>query len=296
MRSVKNEIYYNAMMVIGVGFLLVFSIVPMFGVIIAFQDFVPARGMLGSAWVGLKHFNRMFALAEVRNVIRNTLVIALSKIILNIIVPVSFAVLLNELKIIPVKRVVQTVVYLPHFLSWVILGIMFTNIFSYTGIVNQVLGLFGVPPQMYMISNGAFRGIIIGTDVWKTFGYGAIIYLAAITNIDPNVYEAAAIDGAGRWQRIWYVTLPSIQSTIVLMSTLALGSVLNAGFDQIFTMYSPLVYATGDIIDTYVYRMGITKMQYSFSTAVGLFKSAISFILITLSYTLANKFADYTIF
>lgn len=296
MRTAKHEIYYNAMMVIGIGMLILFSIIPMFGVIIAFQDFVPAKGFFGSKWVGLKHFQRLFILSEVRGAIRNTLIIAVCKIVLNIFVPVSFAILLNELRVLPLKRAIQTIVYLPHFLSWVILGIMFTNIFSYTGIFNQLAGLLGVQPQMHMISNSSFRQIIVGTDVWKNFGYGAIIYLAAITNIDPNTYEAADIDGAGRWQKIRFITLPSIKGTIVLMGTLALGSILNAGFDQIFAMYSPLVYETADIIDTYVYRSGITKMQYSFSTAVGLFKSVISFLLITMSYVLANKFADYTIF
>lgn len=280
----------------GMILLLIFNILPMFGITIAFQDFAPAKGLFGSKWVGIKHFERLFMRQEVRNVLCNTVVIAAWKIVLNIGVPVAFALLINEVQSVAYKRTLQTIVYLPHFLSWVILGILFTNIFSYNGLFNQMMSVFGVERQMHMIQNGSFRKIIVGTDVWKEFGYGAIIYLAAITNIDPNVYEAARIDGANRWQQAVRITLPSILGTVVLMATLALGRVLNAGFDQIFVMYSPLVYQTGDIIDTYVYRMGLLQAQFSFSTAVGLFKSAVSFILIVLSYFLANKFVGYTIF
>ena len=296
MRYKSHQRFYLGMILPGMILLLIFNILPMFGIVIAFQDFAPAKGLFGSKWVGLKHFERLFMRAEVRNVLYNTVIIALWKIVLNIVVPVAFALLINEVKSIAYKRTLQTIVYLPHFLSWVILGILFSNIFSYNGLFNQMLSFFGVERQMHMIQNGSFRKIIIGTDVWKEFGYGAIIYLAAITNIDPNVYEAARIDGANRWQQAIRITLPSILGTVVLMATLALGRVLNAGFDQIFVMYSPLVYQTGDIIDTYVYRMGLLQAQFSFSTAVGLFKSVVSFILIILSYILANRFVGYSIF
>lgn len=296
MRYKSHQRFYLGMILPGMVLLLIFNILPMFGIVIAFQDFAPAKGLFGSKWVGLKHFERLFMREEVRNVLCNTIIIALWKIVLNIVVPVAFALLINEVKSVAYKRTLQTIVYLPHFLSWVILGILFSNIFSYNGLFNQMMSLFGVERQMHMIQNGSFRNIIIGTDVWKEFGYGAIIYLAAITNIDPNVYEAARIDGANRWQQAIRITLPSILGTVVLMATLALGRVLNAGFDQIFVMYSPLVYQTGDIIDTYVYRMGLLQAQFSFSTAVGLFKSAVSFILIVLSYILANRFVGYSIF
>ncbi len=277
-------------------FIILFSLVPMGGAVIAFKKFVPAKGIFGSDWVGFKHFERMFVTTEVRNVLFNTVYLAVIKIVLNLITPIFFAILLNEIKNLVYKRILQTVVYLPHFLSWVILGIMFTNIFSYNGMFNKLLGIIGVEPQMHMISNTSFRKILIFTDVWKSFGYGAVVYIAAITNIDPNIYEAAEIDGANRWHKMIHVTLPGIKGTIILMATLSLGSILNAGFEQVFAMYSPLVYESSDIIDTYVYRMGLTKMQYSFSTAVGLFKSAVSFILILISYLLANKFAGYSIF
>ena len=173
---------------------------------------------------------------------------------------------------------------------------MFSNIFSYTGIINQLITALGGEPVMFMISNTWFRPIIIGTDVWKEFGYNAVIYVAAMTSIDPSLYEAADIDGAGRWKKIMHITLPGILPTIILMGTLSIGNVLNAGFDQVFNMYSPLVYRTGDIIDTYVYREGLVNIQYSFATAVGLFKSIISFALLTTAYKLADKFCGYRIF
>lgn len=292
----KHDLYYHMMLLPGMILLIIFSIIPMFGIVMAFQKFIPAKGIFGSEFVGLDNFRLLMKYPDVKQVIVNTLLIASSKIILGIIVPVFFAILLNELQTVWLKRTIQTIVYLPHFLSWVILSVMFTNIFSYTGMVNKLISFFGGEPVMFMISNKWFRKVIISTHVWKEFGYGAIIYIAAMTNIDPSLYEAADIDGANRWDKIKYITLPSLRPTIILMATLALGNVLNAGFEQVFTMYSPLVYQTGDIIDTYVYRMGLEKMQYSFATAVGLFKSVISFILIMTSYKLADKYAGYSIF
>ena len=296
MRSKKDEIYYHLMLLPGIILLFIFSIVPMFGIVMAFQKFVPAKGIWGSPFAGLYNFKLMFTFPDVKVVFFNTIYIALFKIILGLIVPVLFALLLNELTISWFKRVVQTICYLPNFLSWVILAVMFSNIFSFSGIINQIVMAFGNEPVLFLASNRWFRPILIGTDIWKGFGYGAIIYLAAITNIDINLYEAADIDGASRLQKVWYITLPGIKATIVLMATLALGNVLNAGFEQIFTMYSPIVYQTSDIIDTYVYRMGLVKLQFSFGTAVGLLKSAVSFILIIISYKLADRFAGYRIF
>ena len=296
MRNKVHERYYHAMLLPGMILLVIFSIIPMFGIIIAFQKFVPAKGIFRSSFVGLHNFELLFLYPAARQVIWNTVIIAVAKIILGIIIPVTFAILLNELRSMRYKRIVQTIVYLPNFLSWVILAIMFNNLFSYNGMINKLMGLMGAEAKMFMVNNASFRGIIIGTDIWKTFGYGAIIYLAAISNIDPNVYEAAAIDGANRYQKILHIVLPSISQTIVLMATLALGNILNAGFDQVYNMYSPLVYETGDIIDTYVYRMGLEKMQFSFGTAVGLFKSAVSFVLLLSAYKLAERYANYTLF
>lgn len=277
-------------------FLVIFSIIPMFGIVMAFQNFVPAKGIFGSKFVGLAQFQRLFMLPDFRQILENTLIIALSKIIIGTLLAIVFAVLLNECRNVRYKRFIQTAVYLPHFLSWVILAVMFSNIFSYTGIINQLITALGGEPVMFMISNTWFRPIIIGTDVWKEFGYNAVIYVAAMTSIDPSLYEAADIDGAGRWKKIMHITLPGILPTIILMGTLSIGNALNAGFDQVFNMYSPLVYRTGDIIDTYVYREGLVNIQYSFATAVGLFKSIISFALLTTAYKLADKFCGYRIF
>ena len=296
MRNKITTLHYHLMLVPGIILLIIFSVVPMFGIIIAFQNYQPARGIFGSQWVGLKNFDLLLMYPDVRQVFANTIIIAVSKMVLGIIVPVVFALLLNEVKFVPFKRVSQTIVYMPHFLSWVILAVMFNNIFSFTGMANKLVEAFGGEPVLFMVSNTWFRAIIISTDIWKTFGYGAIIYLAAISNVDPNTYEAAAIDGANRIKKIWYIILPSISPTIILMATLSLGNVLNAGFDQVFNMYSPLVYQTGDILDTYVFRMGLQKLQFSFATSVGLLRSVVSFTLLVVSYRLAAKFAGYTLF
>ena len=185
---------------------------------------------------------------------------------------------------------------MPHFLSWVILAKIGLNIFGYTGPINQILGFFGQDPVQFFGEPSLFRPLVIGTDIWKSFGYNTVIYLAAILGIDPTLYEAAAVDGAGRFRRIWHITLPGIRMTVALLAILALGNILNAGFDQIYNLYNPLVYSTGDIIDTWVYRYGLQNLQFSLATTVGLFKSVISLILITLGYWLADKFTGYKLF
>jgi putative aldouronate transport system permease protein len=303
MKANKFELIYHIMLLPGMILLLIFSIIPMFGIVIAFEKFIPAKGIFRSAWVGLDNFIYMFQIPDVKQIFMNTVVIAVGKIIANLIVPLIFAILLNEIRTIWFKRTLQTIVYLPHFLSWVILANIFvSNFFSLDGIVNQILEILGIQPVFFLASNAWFQPIIIGTDVWKEFGFGAVIYLAAMTGINPELYESAVIDGASRMQKIKYITIPGITPTIILLGTLALGNVLNANFDQIFNFYNPLVYQTGDIIDTYVYRMGLGTQnglgapQYGFATAVGLIKSIVSFGLIVTSYKLANRFANYRIF
>ena len=287
---------YHLMMLPGMIFLIIFHLVPMGGLLMAFQDFMPIKGLFGSRFVGLKNFERLFKLPTFWRVLRNTVVISVGKLVLVMVASVIFALLLNECRHVKYKRIIQTTVYLPHFLSWVILAVMFSNVFSYTGIVSQIAQMFGGEPTMFMISNSWFRKILIGGEIWKEFGYGAIVYVAAITGIDPTLYEAAGIDGAGRWKKMWYITLPSIIPTIVLMTTLNIGKLLKGGFDQVFNLYSPLVYETGDIIDTYVYRMGLVDLQYSNGTAVGLFQSLIGFILLVIAYKLADKMVGYRAF
>ncbi len=297
MKQKGFQLQYHMMLIPGICFLIVFSILPMFGIVIAFQKFIPARGIAGSPWVGLDNFIYMFQIPDSRQIFLNTIVIAVSKIAMNLVVPLLFALLLNEVRLKWFKRTIQTMVYLPHFLSWVILASMFkVNIFSLEGVINRGLEWIGVEPILFMASNFWFRPIIVATDVWKEFGFGTIVYLAAITSVSPVLYESAVIDGATRVQRIRYITLPGIAATIVLLGTLSLGNVLNANFDQIFNMYNSLVLETGDIIDTYVYRSGLMAAKYGLATAVGLMKSVVSFILIVMSYSLAAKFANYRIF
>ena len=238
----------------------------------------------------------MFKLPDTKEIFFNTLIIAVAKIVLNLIVPLVFAIMLSEVPGKHFRKFVQTVTYMPHFLSWVILAGILTNFLSLEGIVNSVVELFGGDPVQFLASNDWFRTVLVASDTWKGFGYSSIVYLAAIMNIDQQLYEAAAMDGAGRFKRILHVTLPGMLPIIMLMLTLSLGSVLSANFDQVFNLYSPVVYKTGDIIDTWVYRAGLQGYQYSLATAVGLLKSVVSTILIVVSYKLADKFAGYRIF
>lgn len=296
MRKLGHQKHYYLMLLPGMVWLVMFSIVPMVGILMAFQNFNPGAGLFKSEWVGLENFKYMFQLNDSKTVIVNTFIIAIGKIVLNLLIPLVFAILLNELRSLRFKKLVQTVVYLPHFLSWVIMSTIVIGIFGYYGVVNTVIGMLGLEPKLFMADAGIFRQLIIGTDVWKEFGFGAIIYLAALTGINLNLYEAAAIDGANRWQLIWHVTLPALSTTVVLLGVLSLGNVLNAGFEQVYNLYNPLVYSTGDILDTWVYRLGLQNLQYSLATAAGLFKSVVSFVLIYLSYRLAYRYADYTVF
>lgn len=284
------------MVVPGLLWLLFFNLVPLSGIIIAFEDYVPGLGPWRSEFNGLENFEYLFSMADAKRVIVNTIVIACSKVVLNLLVPLLFALLLNEVKNLRYKKFIQTAVYLPHFLSWVILASVILNIFGLDGIVNKIGGLFGAEPVIWFSESSYFRQLVIGTDVWKEFGFNAVIFLAALTGIDPNLYEAASIDGCGKFRSVFYITLPGIMPTIVLVGVLGLSNVLNAGFDQVFNLYNPMVYSTGDILDTWVYRIGLVNLQFSLATTAGLFKSLISFVMIVLSYTAAYKFADYKVF
>ena len=286
----------HVMLILPLLALLVYNYLPMAGIVMAFQNYKPALGFAGSKWVGLKNFQLLYNLQGFRFAVRNSFVIALGKIVLNLIVPVTFALMLNEMRNAHVKKVVQTVVYMPHFISWVLLASIVIRLLSVNGLVNKGIVALGGSAQTFLASKKAFQPIILITDVWKEFGYGTIIYLAAMAGVDASLYEAAAIDGAGYWKRMIHVTLPAIAPTIVLMGTMALGRVLDAGFDQIFNLYSPAVYETADIIDTFVYRMAFNNMQYSVSTAAGLFKSAISSLLVIASYWAAYITTGYRAF
>jgi putative aldouronate transport system permease protein len=275
--------------------LIIFSYIPMVGLSISFQDYIPTKGFFGSDWIGLDNYKFLFSLNDFPQIIRNTLVISIGKIGIGILVSLIFAILLAETNIKLVRKYVQTFVFLPYFLSWVILGGLFIDVFSIEGAVNQILSWFGMESIYFLGNPFWFVVVIIATDVWKVFGYNMIIYYSSILNIDPALYESATIDGAGRLKQIMHITIPGILPIIMVMGMLALGNILNAGFDQIFNMYNPLVFKTGDILDTYIYRMGIISGQYSFATAVGLFKSVIGMILIIICNWAANRFAGYKI-
>jgi len=296
-RSNISNIPLHLLLLPAVILVLIYSYGPMFGIVIAFQNFIPAKGFLESSWVGLKHFRYILSLSDTYQVLGNTLFISILKIIAGLIVPLTVSLLLNEVRQKLFKRSVQTLVYLPHFLSWVILGGVLIDILSpSSGIVNAFLGLFGVEPIYFLGDNRWFPYVLVLSDVWKEFGFSTIIYLAALSGINPALYEASIMDGAGRLRQTWHITLPGMRPIIVVLVTLSLGNVLNAGFEQVFNLYSPLVYESGDIIDTYVYRMGLISAQYGPATAIGLFKSVVSLVLISSTYYLAYRLAKYRIF
>lgn len=296
-RKLKREMPLHLMLIPGVILVILMSYVPMFGIVMAFQKFVPAKGVFGSAFVGLKNFEYVLSLPSTFQVLFNTVYISLMKIVFGIVVPVTVALMLNEVQRMRFKRSIQTVVYLPHFLSWIVLsGILIDILSPSNGLANDFLKMLGMEPVFFLGDAKIFPYVLVATDVWKSFGYGTIVYLAALAGVDPSLYEAAIVDGAGRWKQTIHVTLPSIMYIVILMTVLSLGNILNAGFDQVFNLYSPIVYETGDIIDTMVYRLGVVDAQYSAATAVGLFKSIVSFLFISVSYRLAYKYGDYRIF
>jgi len=295
-RNLARQWPLHLMLLPAIIIVLIFSYIPLYGLVIAFQKYNPAMGF-ASPWIGLGNFKTLFSQPNFVRTIWNTFYIAIFKIIGGIIVPVFFSLLLNEIGSRFFKRTFQTIIYIPNFLSWVIMAGIMIDILSPTGIVNVALGgVFGIKPINFLGSPPIFPWTMIFSDIWKTFGFGTVIYLATLTGIDPGLYEASMVDGAKRWKQTLHITLPLMLPIIMLMAILALGNVLNAGFDQIYNLQSPVVYNTGDIIDTYVYRFGIQKAQYSLGTAVGMFKAVISGVLIASSYYLADRFAGYRVF
>ncbi|MCI9663742.1 MAG: sugar ABC transporter permease [Lachnospiraceae bacterium] len=293
--KLKKQWPYHLMLLPGVILIFIFSYVPLYGLVIAFEKYNPGLGF-SSPWAGLENFRYVFSQPNFVRTIWNTFYIAIFKLLGGIVVPVTVALLLNEVLHDKMKRIFQTLVYIPNFLSWVIMAGILMDILSMDGIVNEALGKFGIDAVNFLGNPGVFPWTMIVSDIWKGFGFGTVVYLAALTGIDPGLYEAAMVDGAKRWKQTVYITIPLLIPTIILMGVLALGNVLNAGFDQIYNLYSPVVYETGDIIDTYVYRLGLQQAQYSVGAAVGLFKSVISCIMVVISYILADKLAGYRIF
>ncbi|KAF6568466.1 sugar ABC transporter permease [Paenibacillus sp. EKM202P] len=296
MRSLQRTWPFHIMLLPSIIFLIVFSYIPMGGIVMAFQNYKPWLGITGSEWVGLDNFRFLFQREDSLQVVWNTLIIAVLKMFFNLLVPFVFAILLNEIRKVGLQRSIQTLVYLPHFLSWVILGGILIDLLATDGFMNRILGSIGIQPIFFLGDNNWFRFTVIVSDIWKEFGYNTIVFLAALAGINPSLYEASEMDGASRWRQTLHITVPSLIPMVVVVGTLALGNVLNAGFDQIFNLYNPLVYQKGDIIDTFVYRTALINGEMGFATAIGLFKSVISMILILISYRLAYKWAGYRIF
>src|SRR5690554_3717796 len=277
----------------------IFNYIPLFGIVIAFQDFVPAKGLFGDQeWVGLENFRFLFELPQTKQVIINTIVIALAKAIVGLIIPIIVALMLNSLRKQGLRSGIQTLIYLPHFISWVIISSILIDILSpSTGIINQFLMQIGIEPVYFLGEPKYFRMTLVVSDLWKEFGYGSILYYAAMQGINPELYEASDIDGANKLRKIWHITLPGIRMIIVLLGLLSLGNILNAGFDQVFNLYNIQVLETGDILDTYIYQLAFgTNLNYSLATAASLLKSIISFVLISMAYYLSYKYADYRMF
>jgi len=293
---IKRQYPLYVMLIPAAVGLVLFSYLPMGGLVMVFQQYKPLFGFTKSPFVGLANFRKLFALPVFWTLIRNTMMIAIGKIVLGQVISLSFGLLLHEVTVHWFKRTVQTITYAMHFLSWILFGGILLDMLGANGLINSMLGFLRIPPVRFLTEPKTFVWTVIGTDVWKGFGMGAVIYLAALADVDPTLYEAAAVDGAGRWQRLIHVTLPGIASTVVVLACLNLGNVLNAGFEQLLVLSNSAVYSTGDIIDTWVYRMGLVQAQYSLAATVGLFKSVVGMVLIVLSYYLAYRLADYRIF
>jgi putative aldouronate transport system permease protein len=281
------------MVIPGLLFFIIFKYVPMYGITIAFKDFRISRGVLASPWVGLKHFQRFFTSPDFAQVMINTTVLSFYKLLIGFPIPILFAILLNELRNIYFKRTVQTIAYLPHFISWVVIGNLVLILLSpKTGLLSSMItSISGIQVNLLMDPK-YFRSILVASDIWKEMGWSAIVYLAALAGVDPTLYEAADIDGASRGRKMWNITLPSITGVIIIMLILRVGRILDAGFEQVLIMSNPLVNSVAEIIDTYVYKMGMLQAEYSYSTAVNLFKSIVGLIMVLVVNYFAKKWEN----
>ena len=296
MKMIKKDIWLYILLVPGILHFIIFKYAPMWGILISFQDYNPYLGFLNSPWVGLKHFRDFFSNPDFGRLFVNTLSISFYSIAFSFPAPIILAVMLNEVRKQWYKKTIQTLIYVPHFLSWVIVASLTFTLFNSTGVVNRVILSMGGSEIPFLTGVESFRSMIIGQTIWKETGWGTIIFLAAMAGVDVEQYEAAIVDGAGRFRQLWHITLPSIRSTIVILLVLRMGSVLDNGFDQIFLMSNSLNRSVSEVFDTYVYIMGITRGAFSYSTAVGLFKSLIGIILIFSANTLAKRVGDSGIF
>ncbi|WP_240041314.1 ABC transporter permease [Paenibacillus ginsengarvi] len=292
-KTIKRDKYLYLLILPVVAYYVVFHYVPMYGIIIAFKKFQPLKGILGSAWVGFRYFEDFFSAPYFWRLIKNTLLLSFYSLIWGFPAPILFALLLNEVRHKVFKKLVQTVSYLPHFISIVVIAGM---VVSFTGlregIINHALVLLGFQPINFMAEPGWFRTIFVGSGIWQGFGWGSIIYLAAIAGIDPQLYEAAEMDGAGRWKRMWHITLPSLIPTIVIMFIMQMGSLMDIGVEKVLLLSNPLTYDTSDVISTFVYRRGVLSQDYSFATAVGLFNNVINLILLVSVNALSRRLSQ----
>ena len=296
-RSRLRETWPLHLMMLGPMFMIaLFAYVPMVGIVIAFQDFIPTKGFFGSEWIGLENFEYLFTLPRIGQIIRNTLTISLLKITTTIGASILFAMLISEIRSKSLNKLSQSVILFPWFISWVILGNIFKDAFSLDGTVNRLITALGGKSVFFFGENGLFRGLLIGTNIWKDLGYNMVILLTAIAGIDPALYEAATIDGANHLQQKLHITLPGISPMIILLVTLALGSILNAGFEQVLVLYNNAVIESSEILDTYIYKLSFYDAQHSLATAAGLFKSLVGCVCLCTSYYLANKLAGYRVF
>ncbi|OMF37980.1 sugar ABC transporter permease [Paenibacillus sp. FSL H8-0548] len=290
--DVRKNKYLYMMLLPLIAYYLLFHYQPMYGAIIAFKDFSPRLGIIGSPWSGLGHFVDFFQGAYFWRTIRNTFMISFYDLIFGFPAPIILALLLNEVKAQLFKRTVQTITYLPHFISLVVICGMIKDFTSSSGVINDIIAFFGGERISLLLEPSLFRTIYVSTDIWQSIGWGTIIYLAALTGIDQEQYEAAKIDGAGRWKQMMHITIPGIMPTIMVLLILNLGRMMNLGFEKIILLYNPGVYETADVISSYVYRVGLQDFNYSFSSAVGLFNSAIGFILVISSNWISRKHND----
>lgn len=293
MRRIMRNKYIYLMILPGVLYFLIFKYIPMFGLVISFQDYLPFKGIAGSDWVGFKHFDRLFSDPEFWNIFKNTVLVFLVNVTFYFPVPIVLSLMLNEVASAFFKRIVQTLVYIPHFLSWVIIvSISFVMFTVDGGIINEAITFFGFEPVNFLMSSKWFYPLYMFQVIWREAGWGTIVYLAAMAAIDPGLYEAARMDGATRIRQIWHITLPGIRSVIIVMLILKVGSVLDTSFEHIYLLLNSMNKDVAEILDTFVYTAGLKQGQFSFSTAVGLFKSVVSFILVIGSNWLAKKFGE----
>lgn len=277
----------------GFIYLLVFQYIPMYGVLISFKKFSVTKGFWASPWIGLENFRVLFGSSQFTQVFRNSIELSLLRLVCGFPAPILLALLLNEVRHNRLKRTVQTIVYLPHFVSWVVISSMVVNILSPAGgLINMVIKAFGGENINFIISTKYFRGVLVISEMWKECGWGTIIYLAAMSGIDPSLYEAAIVDGAGRGQQVRYITIPSIMPTVVVVLILRMGSVLSNGFEQIYLLYSPAVYEVADVFETFTYRVGMLEGRFGYSTAVGLFQSAVGLVMIFLTNKAAHALGE----